>query len=60
VSIGGAELLSAENAKNWFKRTENTLVEAKQSGKDRVVFDYQSISPIADDELLSKVEFTQP
>lgn len=60
VSIGGAELLSGENAKNWFKRAENTLFEAKQSGKDRVVFDHQSTSPIADDELLSKVEFTQP
>lgn len=60
VSIGGAELLVAENAKNWFKRADNTLFEAKQSGRNRVVFDNQSNAPIADDELLGKAEFTQP
>lgn len=56
VSVGGAELLIAENAKNWFKRADDTLFEAKQCGRNRVVFDYQSNSPIADDEILSRAE----
>lgn len=56
VSVGGAELLMAENAKNWFKRSDNMLFEAKQCGRNRVVFDYQSNSPIADDEILSQSE----
>jgi diguanylate cyclase (GGDEF)-like protein len=60
VSIGGAELLTGENAKSWYRRADNTLFEAKQSGRNRVLFDYQSNAPIADDELLCKVEFTQP
>jgi len=44
ASVGGSQLLSSDSTETWYKRADNALLEAKQSGRDRVVF-YTSSNP---------------
>jgi diguanylate cyclase (GGDEF)-like protein len=46
ASVGGSQLLSNDSGESWFKRADNALLEAKQQGRDRVVF-YATVNEVA-------------
>jgi diguanylate cyclase (GGDEF)-like protein/PAS domain S-box-containing protein len=50
VSIGAAERIKSEAFSSWYKRTDDALYKAKQSGRNRVV-----LAGVTADDLVSKM-----